>query len=88
MASVLSDRGCMSAEDKQKESQGGLTWMIWAMLLPIFYMLSIGLDALVTKGTPTGRTTVRAVYAPVIWLHDHTVLKRPLEAYVDFWVGR
>ncbi len=29
---------------------------------------------------------VFTVYAPVIWLHDHTFLRKPLNTYVSWWV--
>jgi hypothetical protein len=28
---------------------------------------------------------LRNAYAPVIWLHEHTILKQRLEAYVKMW---
>jgi hypothetical protein len=72
------------------EAQGELKagWGIWrwCAVLPLLYVLSIGPAARLMKGSPARFTMqLRAFYYPVIWLHDHTVLKKPLEVYVALW---
>jgi len=31
------------------------------------------------------RNEIRLFYAPIVWLHDYTFLKKPLQAYLDLW---
>lgn len=62
--------------------------MALMVALPLVYLLSIGPVAFVcekTSSTTSIRNTVLAVYAPIIWLHDHTPMKMPLENYVNWW---
>ncbi len=54
------------------------------ILLPLLYVLSIGPAAVIASKTRYAGN-IRQFYLPVIWLHEHTVLKRPLEIYVGFW---
>lgn len=53
--------------------------------LPLVYILSVGPVALCCAKMHVDTEMVRQVYIPVIWLHDHTVLKKPLEMYLDLW---
>jgi hypothetical protein len=53
-------------------------------LLPVLYVLSIGPAAMLAK-RGYFQDGVHYVYVPVIWLHDHTPLKLPLELYVSWW---
>jgi len=65
----------------------GPAWIIAvALLMPILYVLSMGpVVALVEKTGGRGREASRTFYAPVIWLHDNTFLKKPLEYYGELW---
>lgn len=55
------------------------------VLVPILYVLSIGPVVAVLKKTGTGEEAVLVFYAPVIWLHENTPLKEPLEKYGELW---
>ncbi|OYW29072.1 MAG: hypothetical protein B7Z47_05205 [Chthoniobacter sp. 12-60-6] len=58
------------------------------LLLPLVYLLSIGpMGFLLEKfHVPMSmRSYVLAFYRPVIWLHNNTPLKQPLEAYARWW---
>jgi hypothetical protein len=62
--------------------------MALIVALPLVYLLSIGPVAFIcekTSSTTSIRNTALAVYAPIIWLHDHTPMKMPLEEYVNWW---
>ena len=62
--------------------------LVMALLLPIFYVLSIGPAVYVLKATGPNRELEKAAevfYFPVIWLHGIPPLRGPLEAYVEFW---
>ena len=79
----------MSEEVEQHSQKHHGNVMIWAMLIPMVYVLSIGpVEALINRG---GRhrqmimTVCKTVYAPLVWLHGNTPLKQPLEWYVFFW---
>ncbi|HXU77394.1 MAG TPA: hypothetical protein VN794_12550 [Methylomirabilota bacterium] len=75
----------MDQETELKPGHGGLGWLI-AASLPLLYLLSIGPVAALAKHKPTStHNMIQIVYFPVIWLHDHTPLKKPLEAYVELW---
>ncbi len=70
------------------DSRGSSGWfIIFLVVVPLLYVLSIGPVAALVSRSNNGASagTLRKIYAPVIWLHDHTVLKKPLEAYVELW---
>ena len=72
------------------ESEGRTSYAGWAfgpILLVLLYVSSVGPVAAITQKTsgPRGGVVIRQIYAPLIWLHQHTVLKKPLEVYVGFW---
>lgn len=75
----------MSAEHERETSHGGLKWFVLLACLPLFYLLSIGPVGALTKNRPGALGPARKVYYPVIWLHDHTFLKTPLETYARLW---
>lgn len=54
----------------------------------LLYMLSIGPANAIIEGTGQGMEAGRIIYAPIIWLHDHTPLKTPIEKYVELWSWR
>ena len=73
----------MNEESEQKSVYSVFVWVF--IIVPVLYVLSIGPVALMAKGNGSGVSTVKPIYAPVIWLHDHTPLKKPLEAYLGLW---
>jgi hypothetical protein len=78
----------MAEIEQSPGSKGSSGWFpVSAMLLPLLYVLSIGPVVAIAERTKSTESLklLKAVYAPVIWLHDHTILKKPLEAYVELW---
>ena len=73
------------SEIDDEESDRGSAWVVWLIALPIVYILSIGPVAMITKNNPREAAAMRKVYAPVIWLHEYTVLRKPLELYVSLF---
>jgi hypothetical protein len=74
----------MTNEREDSSGSGGLVWF-WAMVLtPLLYILSVGPVLLAFKGKPTS-TGLRTFYYPVILLHDHTAMGKPIEAYCKLW---
>jgi hypothetical protein len=65
---------------------GGTFYMGWLMVV---YVLTAGpIVALASQASAESKKFVRPVeklYAPVGWLHGHTPLKHPLEAYAQLW---
>jgi hypothetical protein len=71
------------ADETQEPRRHGV-WVA-LLLVPILYTLSIGPAHYFIRRTDKGvRPYVRA-YTPVIWLHDHTSLEKPLERYLQWW---
>ncbi len=69
-------------------SKGSSGWLlVFLFAVPLLYVLSIGpAVALIIRAQDQRIVRVfERIYAPVIWLHDHTLLKEPLEAYVESW---
>lgn len=78
----------MAETEQTADSKGSSGWLvILAVVVPVLYVLSIGPAAALVSRTNNGRDAgvLTKIYAPVIWLHDHTILKKPLEAYVKLW---
>jgi hypothetical protein len=72
-------------EDRNRDgsrSGGGIALVL--LLSPLLYVLSIGPAGWLEKEGFLPRN-VRTVYAPVVWLHDHTPLEKPLEWYGKVW---
>ena len=74
----------MSQAVEHESRPRGLPWATTIAFVPLLYILSIGPVGALTKNS-SAYSAVRRFYSPVRWLHDHTLLKRPLEAYVNLW---
>jgi hypothetical protein len=58
--------------------------MFWLMsIIPVLYVVSFGpvLASVEKSGNRRLRDRIAVLYEPVGWLHDHTILAKPLEAY-------
>lgn len=78
----------MAETDQVVDARGSSGWLIlFVSVVPLLYVLSIGPVAAVVSRTKNNQSMrlLERIYAPVIWLHDHTFLKEPLEAYVALW---
>ncbi len=76
----------MNQESEEQSGSGGLAWVAVIVLLPVLYVLSIGpVAATFYRIGKTPPSYVLLFYDPVIWLHQHTPLKKPLEAYLRLW---
>jgi hypothetical protein len=58
---------------------------LMVLFVPCLYVLSMGPVVAVAGKNQDNVPTIRAVYGPVIWLHEHTPLKKPLETYAKMW---
>lgn len=79
------EKDCDSSDTDDEESSRGSTFLGWLIALPIVYVLSIGPVAMITQNNPREAAAARKVYAPVIWLHENTPLRKPLEVYVSLF---
>ena len=51
----------------------------------LVYLLSIGPAYRLMRNGRIGKTAFDRTYGPVIWLHDTSALKMPIESYVKLW---
>ena len=80
------DVGRYATMNKDSEQNSGHSVFVWVFIaVPLLYVLSVGPVAKMVTINGSSGETVRLIYAPVIWLHDHTLLEKPLESYVAFW---
>jgi hypothetical protein len=77
----------MSEQSEERSGAAGFRWLWLVLLVPLLYVLSFGPVApvVVQKGSSQSKIALLRVYYPVIWLHENTPLKRPLEKYVELW---
>jgi hypothetical protein len=54
-------------------------------LAPVLYVLSIGPVVALVEKTGVGEDAAKVFYLPVVWLHDHTPLEKPLEKWGELW---
>lgn len=81
----------MDQEPKKKsENWGCAVVIVFLVFIPMLYVLSIGPAVMIVDQYPKiiSNKTAETFYFPVIWLHRHTFLSEPLDAYVKFWVHR
>lgn len=71
-----------------RESRPKDAWVIFPLVLVfscVLYVLSVAPVAALAEVLDLPRDSVKRVYAPVRWLHDHTPLRKPLEWYMELW---
>lgn len=82
------------ANERESEPNRGSTWWIaliavgCVVLLPIFYVLSIGPMVMAADFgiiPPSFEPMLEIIYMPVVLLHEYTPLREPLEWYVELW---
>ena len=76
----------MTDEREHNSSSGSPLWIWAAALFPLLYFLSVGpVVSLCQKKSNQYDPALRVVYYPLILLHDHTFMQKPIEAYCDLW---
>lgn len=77
-----------ASHDPGEKSPWGV-WMVTLLLLsPVIYVLSIGPDVALVEHGMLPKEPVVALYEPINWLHDNTLLEEPLEWYAALWGWR
>lgn len=61
--------------------------LLAALVLFALYALSIG-PAVRVAGKDTSSPILQYFYYPLGWLHNHTLLREPLEWYMNLWEKR
>jgi hypothetical protein len=75
--------------DQTRKGGAGTVLALALVLAPVLYVLSFGPADYAMKYSGGRRIkTLMTAYAPVVWLHDHTALRGPLERYEAFWAPR
>jgi len=60
--------------------------VVLVILLPAVYVLSLGPAVRYYDGcSPAMQNAIETVYAPLVWLHENTILEEPLRWYVELW---
>lgn len=70
-------------DEEEKPNHAG--WVAAVFVAVLLYVLSVGPAVLLSIKTGDGGRSIRIFYAPVIWLHENTPLKKPIEAYLFLW---
>jgi hypothetical protein len=70
---------------KEREQSNRLSPLGLAFMVLIFYVASAGPVAMCVKTAKTGGQAAGVVYGPLIWLHDKTLLEKPLDWYLALW---
>ncbi len=74
--------------EEPRRSSHATTWTLGVVGALVLYVLSVGpVGFAFARINPHGDAPVWAkeFYAPLIWLHDHTFLDKPLESYENWW---
>ncbi len=78
----------MNDEPIPNKGSSTAAWAAVLVMLPLVYMLSMGPVGYVVQRFSVPATMhgpALKFYGPVIWLHDHTSLKGPIESYLEWW---
>jgi len=71
---------------QQGRSAAGVVVLVCVVLLPVFYVLSVGPAAWLVKHKCLPETIVDTIYLPLLWLHENVKPARYLlEWYVALW---
>lgn len=78
-----------TAPESEKSPAGSFSTVAIALLLVlmvlVLYVLSLGPAVMLTDNGYLDDDVARFVYSPLIWLHEHTPLRKPLDFYVELW---
>jgi len=76
----------MNAASDENSGRGAAIWVALVVAVPFVYTLSVGPVGALTRTMSSSTTQkVRQFYYPLIWLHENTALKTPLERYCALW---
>jgi hypothetical protein len=90
---VEDNRTANAPETDEKKSRGLGSYVLWAFVAVMVYVLSIGpVVYLGWKGklnnTPGMNRLLGHFYGPLFYAYDHTPLHKPLGLYLHLWVPR
>lgn len=73
------------SEPSDRRASGLEVVVIAVLALPVLYVLSVGPVVKVAQWLDLDGDRLKTAYAPLIYLHDHTPMKKPLEWYIGVW---
>ncbi len=72
-------------DENQDQKGNSVEVVLVCVLLPVLYVLSIGPVVWLVKKLNWPDELFERFYQPVVWLHDNTALKVPLEWYSNLF---
>ncbi|QDU40574.1 hypothetical protein Mal4_49320 [Maioricimonas rarisocia] len=63
----------------------GFSWLLALPMIVILYVLSIGPVVCIAEKTGINQKPLRTFYMPVVWLHEETPLREPLDKWGELW---
>ena len=79
------------SDDRANRSES--SWAFWladTSAVLVLYVLGIGPVAWLALHTGVEAEiapVAMVIYAPVVWLYNHTFLQEPLDWYIHLWIG-
>ena len=72
-------------ESEAKKSRGLASYILWAFVVVMVYVLSSGPAPLIVyDGTISSKALV--IYEPLYFVHKHTLLHKPIGMYRHLWL--
>jgi hypothetical protein len=85
----MSDVVQPTTENNEKKSRGFGIYVLWAFVAVTVYFLSAGPMSLLDKAgifnSPKAQRVLEVIYAPVEYLYEETLLRRPIGMYLHLW---
>jgi hypothetical protein len=91
----MSETGQSTPETDEKKSRGLGSYVLWAFVAVMVYVLSSGpvyrflrwemITCLPGRPPPTFENGFAFTYAPLLWVYNHSVFRKPLGMYWHLW---
>jgi hypothetical protein len=90
MADPSTDQDQTTSVEPSEPRRGGGTWLLWLLVLPVLYVLSIGPAAryfFLGSFTPSPRA-LHAFYSPLNFLYrKSSTVRHSMDWYINLWVA-
>src|SRR5580765_830476 len=81
----MPDTAQPAPETDEKKSRGLASYVVWAFVAVMVYVLSVGPAVRYELKTATAHPILESIYAPLGWMYKNTVLHKPLALYLHIW---
>ena len=71
--------------DEAPNSSSSNRLVLIIVLLPVLYLLSVGPAIRYQRSLLWAQPFLEKFYSPLLWLHENTLLRAPLDAYARLW---